>query len=167
MRVTGRAEKYPHFSRPFSSINIRKDQRTGISMEYASAMSTLSPRVSIPVNGEVVEFSPVLLRDACACPACVHEFTRQRLFSAADIPADIEAREVEVDALSDSVKITWNNDLSGYGKEHATTLKLTALQDMIQSGCTPGSHRDTFPPNVLWNGCESLISGWVLATACC
>ncbi|BCS27768.1 uncharacterized protein APUU_60816S [Aspergillus puulaauensis] len=59
-------------------------------------------------------------------------------------------RKVEVDTPSDSVKITWNNDLAGYGEDHVTTLKLTSLQDMTQSGRTPGSHKDTFPPHELW-----------------
>lgn len=118
-----------------------------------SATSTGPPpsRVSIPINGEAVELSAVLLRDACACPGCVHEFSRQRLFSVADIPPDIQARKVEVDTPSDSVKITWNNDLAGYGEDHVTTLKLTSLQDMTQSGRTPGSHKDTFPPHGLWS----------------
>lgn len=96
--------------------------------------------------------SAVLLRDACACPLCVHEYTRQRLFPVADIPADIQAREVEVDTPSDSVRITWNNDLPGYGEEHVTTLNLTSLNEMAQSGRTPGSHKDTFPPHELWSG---------------
>ena len=99
----------------------------------------------------MVDFSAVLLRDACSCPACVHESTRQRLFSVADIPVDIKARKIEVDSSSDAVKITWENDMSGYGEDHVTTLSITALQDMKESGYAPGSQKDEFPSQVLWS----------------
>lgn len=107
--------------------------------------------MSIPLDGEVVEFSAVLLRDACSCPECVHESTRQRLFSLADIPSNIQAREVKVDSSSETIKITWDNDLVGYGEEHATTLSVSGLQGMKKSGYAPGSQKDEFPPQVLWS----------------
>ncbi|KAB8261555.1 Clavaminate synthase-like protein [Aspergillus pseudonomiae] len=125
----------------------------------SSSVSTTPPksyyhlpsRVSIPVDGELAEFSAVLLRDSCACPLCVHESTKQRLFSAADIPADVHARAVEIDSPSDSVKIAWEKDVPGYKKEHITTLSMKAVRRMMQSGRAPGSHADSFPPPVLWS----------------
>lgn len=99
----------------------------------------------------MAEFSAVLLRDACSCPSCVHESTRQRLFSVADIPADIQAREVVIDGPSDSIRITWENDLVGYGEDHATMLSIAGLRSMKESGYTPGSQKDKFPPPVLWS----------------
>ncbi|GAB1210383.1 hypothetical protein APSETT445_009175 [Aspergillus pseudonomiae] len=74
-----------------------------------------------------------------------------RLFSAADIPADVHARAVEIDSPSDSVKIAWEKDVPGYKKEHITTLSMKAVRRMTQSGRAPGSHADSFPPPVLWS----------------
>ncbi|KAM0328674.1 hypothetical protein ACHAQA_005086 [Verticillium albo-atrum] len=106
-------------------------------------------RVPVPVDGKTVEFSAVLLRDACPCPACVHESTNQRLFSTADIPATIHARAIEVDAASDSVSIKWENDVPGSSGEHTTKLKNATLKALGNSGVPPG-HRMTPPPQSLW-----------------
>ncbi|KAE8151443.1 hypothetical protein BDV25DRAFT_138863 [Aspergillus avenaceus] len=147
----GTSTKYPCFSRPFSSNNTLKNRHTESFTQENALPGQRPSKTSIPLNGEPIEFSAVLLRDACSCPACVDETSGQRLFSAADIPADIQARKVEVGTRSDSVKITWENDLPGYEEEHTTTLKVTALQDMVQSGCAPGMHRDTFTAQALWS----------------
>ncbi|KAK0301996.1 hypothetical protein LTR01_009033 [Friedmanniomyces endolithicus] len=42
-------------------------------------------RVTIPIDGKDEHFSPILLRDLCKCPVCIHEFTRQRLYSTTDL----------------------------------------------------------------------------------
>ncbi|OQE26261.1 hypothetical protein PENSTE_c005G04610 [Penicillium steckii] len=62
-----------------------------------------------------------------------------------------DARNIEVDIPSDTVTITWNNDLVGYGEEHTTTLNIAALQSMKESGYTPGSQSDNFPAQVMWS----------------
>lgn len=109
-----------------------------------------SSRVPIPIDGKTVDFSAVLLRDSCPCPSCVHESTNQRLFSTADIPADIQARAVQVDAASDSVSITWETDAPGYTGEHTTKLDMAALRKLGHSGSPPGSHNVSPPPQALW-----------------
>ncbi|KAL2201696.1 Clavaminate synthase-like protein [Sarocladium strictum] len=81
--------------------------------------------------------SAVLLRDACACPSCVHPSTNQRLFSAADIPASISAEVVEINSLSGTVRISWKNDIPGFGKGHTTELPLDQVRSLSSSGKTP------------------------------
>lgn len=140
-----------YFRQPYSVTHTRKAVDENLPTEKASLAERLPSRVSIPLDGESVEFSAVLLRDACSCPACVHESTKQRLFSTADIPTNVHARAVEVDALSESASITWENDVPGYSKEHVTELSMAALRNIVQSGQAPGSHRDSFLPPVLWS----------------
>ena len=80
----------------------------------------------------------------------MHETSRQRLFSAADIPVDIQARDIEVGAPSGSVSIKWENDVVGYTPEHVTTLELDALRNLTRSGSPSGSRKEYVPSQVLW-----------------
>lgn len=98
----------------------------------------------------MVDFSAILLRDLCPCPLCVHESTRQRLFSAADIPVDIQAQEIKLNATSDSVSIKWQKDVAGYTAEHVTTLDLEALRNLDRSGSPSGFRKEYVPAQVLW-----------------
>lgn len=104
----------------------------------------------ISVDGETLEFSSILLRDSCQCPSCVHESSRQRLFSAADIPAKIQARSVDFDAASDSVDIKWTNDAPGFSHDHITNVRVADLRELKQSGSLSGFGRDTHDAQVLW-----------------
>ncbi|CAG8099128.1 unnamed protein product [Penicillium nalgiovense] len=149
-RVTGSVGGN-HFCQPYSVTHTRKVADENLPTQKASLAERPPSRVSIPLDGESVEFSAILLRDACFCPACVHESTKQRLFSTADIPTNVHARVVEVDALSESVSIAWENDVPGHRKEHVTEMSMAALRNIVQSGQAPGSHQDSFLPPVLWS----------------
>lgn len=98
----------------------------------------------------MTEFSALLLRDSCQCPLCVHESTRQRLFSAADIPTNLKPRSVEIDVASNAVNIKWQNDLSGYTPEHTTTIPLLDLRNVKQSGSFSGACAEHIPAPLLW-----------------
>ncbi|KAF7557361.1 hypothetical protein G7Z17_g709 [Cylindrodendrum hubeiense] len=50
--------------------------------------------------------------------------------AAKNIPADIQAREVEVDAASDSVRIKWTTDAPGYTEQHTTQLSMETLRKL-------------------------------------
>lgn len=102
------------------------------------------------MDGKTLEFSSILLRDFCQCPSCVHESTNQRLFSAADIPANIQARSVQVDGASESVDIKWRNDVPGFGEDHTTKLSIAALRELNQSGSLPGFGKDSHEAQILW-----------------
>ncbi|KAH8768186.1 hypothetical protein F5883DRAFT_604022 [Diaporthe sp. PMI_573] len=111
--------------------------------------SNWAKRIPIPIDGKTVEFASILLRDACQCKSCVHESTNQRLFSSADIPANIQARNVELDPTSESVSITWTNDVAGFPQHHATTLDIASLRELSESGSLPG-HKMSPPSQSLW-----------------
>jgi gamma-butyrobetaine dioxygenase len=117
---------------------------------YSIVQSKKPSRVPISIDGKTQEFSPLLLRDSCQCPLCVHESTKQRLFSTADIPANIQARSVEIDPASESVNIKWENDAPGCSQDHTTKLSMTALREIIESGSLPGFGRDKHDAQVLW-----------------
>ncbi|KAJ4256049.1 hypothetical protein NW762_009123 [Fusarium torreyae] len=127
-----------------SSARLRGDDNTDI------ATSKKPLKTPISVDGETLEFSSILLRDSCSCPSCVHEWTNQRLFSTADIPADIQPRSVEIDSASESVNIKWNKDVPGHSVDHTTTLSVAALRELSRSGSLPGFGKDTHHAQVLW-----------------
>jgi gamma-butyrobetaine dioxygenase len=111
-----------------------------------------SAKVVIRVHGENVEFSPILLRDLCQCPRCVHESTRQKLYSTADIPSHIEARSVASSSSQDgSVDIKWANDVPGYGAGHITSISESMLTQIKASGATPSPFQGYVPKPVLWD----------------
>ena len=113
-------------------------------------VSPKSSKVPISIDGEMVDFSAILLRDLCPCSLCVHKSTKQRLFSAADIPFDVGAQEIEVNPKSDSVNIKWGKDIAGYTPEHVTTLDLEVLRNINRSGSPSGSRKEFVPAQVLW-----------------
>ncbi|KAK3072448.1 hypothetical protein LTR53_006775, partial [Teratosphaeriaceae sp. CCFEE 6253] len=84
--------------------------------------------VDIQLAGSTHRFSSTLLRDLCECARCVDPSTRQKLFSTADIPADIRASvwQNPTDAGA-SVDVRWKNDISGYGPDHESVFDVDSL----------------------------------------
>ena len=110
----------------------------------------------IPLDGKQTEFSALLLRDLCQCPLCVHESTRQKLYSTADIPGDIKARSVEADANSGTVSILWDRDAPGFDTEHRTELSSGSLRHIATAGVLPGPYRDSFETHRIWDQSPAL-----------
>ncbi|PSN58920.1 Clavaminate synthase-like protein [Corynespora cassiicola Philippines] len=135
-------------SRSYSSIHAATAETK---IEQGSDTAKLLPRVAIPIDGRITEFSTVLLRDACSCPLCVHESTRQRLFSAADIPSNIQTQSVEVNNSSDSVNIKWTTDVPGYPDNHSTEISIEDLRVLQRTGSFPELRKDSLPPRAFWN----------------
>ena len=71
------------------------------------------------------------------------------MFSTADIPADIEAREIQIDDSSASVIIKWKTNVPGYTSGHNTTLTHDFLRDLTRSG-SQTSATDSVPNQALW-----------------
>ncbi|KAL6912495.1 hypothetical protein FSST1_010255 [Fusarium sambucinum] len=78
------------------------------------------------------------------------EHSNQRLFATADIPADIQARSVEIDASSESVNIKWDKDVPGHSKDHVTNLSVATLRELSTSGSLLGFGKDNHAAQVLW-----------------
>lgn len=110
----------------------------------------LSHKVPITIDGKTHEFSAHLLRDACQCPACVHHTSNQRLFAHADLPADLQARSVDIDEASNTVNIKWASDASTFSADHITALSLSALRNIALSGDASGSPGETQERQKLW-----------------
>lgn len=108
-------------------------------------------RTAITIDGEPKDFSPILLRDLCKCPSCVHESTRQRLYSTADIPADVQPRSVEYGNASNTVEIQWLNDVPGFGKEHKTSIDVETLRQINKSGSPPSPASGSVVRHELWS----------------
>ncbi len=47
-------------------------------------------------DGHKTVFTNRYLRENCACAACVHEFTGQRILKPASVPSDIRALEISL-----------------------------------------------------------------------
>ena len=108
-------------------------------------------RVTVSVDGISHEFSAILLRDLCQCPACVHEFTNQKLYSTTDIPTNIQTRSVNPSKSSpDAIDILWSQDVPGFDSSHTTTLKLDTLRSINQSGVITSPFQKPMPPPSSW-----------------
>ena len=57
-------------------------------------------------NDKRSKLHPLWLRDNCCCALCLHQVTRENLLDLRDIPADIQASALEVDAEG-ALCITW------------------------------------------------------------
>ena len=115
-------------------------------------MESTAFKVIIPVDGECCEFSAILLRDLCQCSACIHHSTRQKLYSTADIPRAIRARDVALNRSMDGVvEILWSQDVPGYDSQHTTNIDIHWLREVCRDGVTPGPFKDQLPPQTLWD----------------
>ncbi|KAF3898061.1 Gamma-butyrobetaine hydroxylase [Trichophyton interdigitale] len=120
-----------------------------IKEEGRSPGSTVSWRqmdshIPIKVNGEIIYFEPLHLRDSCPCDRCIHPSTKQRTFETAQIPLDIAAKSVT--AGEDSVTIEWVKDIKGF-EGHTSTFPTNYLQKLttVQLGSKPAD------PAYYWN----------------
>ncbi|KAG5296572.1 gamma-butyrobetaine dioxygenase [Histoplasma ohiense] len=88
-------------------------------------------------NQQLVHIDSIRLRDACTCPKCVDQSSRQREFRMSDIPSDIAARTVEVQ--DGQLVVTWSNDIPGYDESHVSTFSpeqlstLTAVEKFFRA----------------------------------
>lgn len=111
-------------------------------------MSWAAPTISLLIDGAEQDFSALLLRDMCECPSCVHESSRQRLFSTAEIPSNIQARSIEQTA--ESVAITWIRDAPGFDHTHTTILSIDALRNLGSIGAVYGPFQSALDSSVTW-----------------
>lgn len=74
-------------------------------------------------------YNSIFLRDSCTCPKCVDPSTRQKLFSTADIPGNIQAVKVWQD--DHHLNLTWKHDVPGYEDDHTTQLHLRFLSRSV------------------------------------
>ncbi|GAB7352768.1 hypothetical protein MBLNU459_g3116t1 [Dothideomycetes sp. NU459] len=86
--------------------------------------------VTIGKHWRPLVFSNVFLRDSCTCPKCVHESTRQKIFSTVDIPEHIKVQTAVED--SSGISFTWENDIAGYTSDHVTRLSYKFLKRSVQ-----------------------------------
>ncbi|KAK3686764.1 hypothetical protein LTR37_019479 [Vermiconidia calcicola] len=115
-------------------------------------MTSTASRVVIPVDGEHQEFSAILLRDLCQCSACIHHSTRQKLYSTADIPRDIQAQTITPNQSMPGVcDIRWDRDVPGFGSQHTTSIDADMLRGIGRDGATPGPFQSSLAPQTLWD----------------
>ncbi|KAK4560631.1 hypothetical protein LTR86_005209 [Recurvomyces mirabilis] len=82
-------------------------------------------------------------RDLCECPRCVDSSTKQKLFSTADIPANINGARLR-SSDNENITLRWTNDIDGYGSDHVTTISTDLFNQIIKAPHTksaaPASH---------------------------
>lgn len=107
--------------------------------------------VGIFVDGQPVSLSPILLRDLCECNSCLDPSTKQKIFSTADIPSDIKTRAIA--RGTSGVTILWENDISGYGDEHATTIDMDTFRSLRDVGGAPSADTSAYEPGkqLIWD----------------
>lgn len=123
-------------------------------MATVASAGSIDPKqinaVDLEIDGAVHKFPAVLLRDLCMCSKCVDPSTKQKEFSTTDIPADIAASDVSIDA--DGVTIKWSADIPGAGSDHETKLPIGLLRNFLSAG----SYRGKRPaaPRSYWDAAE-------------
>jgi len=87
--------------------------------------------VSIPLDGQFVEFESIFLRDSCQCPSCVDTSTSQKSFQTSDVPVDIQGAFVEIQQHpgEDAAVVHWVNDMEGSSTEHKSIVPLSILRN--------------------------------------
>lgn len=104
-------------------------------------------QVPIDIDGVAQRISSVILRDHCHCERCVDPSSKQRHFSTAEIPANIQGHVVA--SNDDEFTIRWMNDVPGVGVDHHTTLPLSDLRRYVNTG---GFHETAKKPEkTYWN----------------
>lgn len=96
---------------------------------------------------------PLWLRDACDCPRCVDQSTRQKLFQTCDIPLNIKANVIE--ESDDAFKVLWQNDLATAGSEHISVYDKDTLSTYLKPKVGKDGATATGPPSPtvqLWDG---------------
>ncbi|KAI7466309.1 Clavaminate synthase-like protein [Hortaea werneckii] len=115
---------------------------------HPSSLPRQDEKVVIKVDGDLHEFSPLLLRDLCQCPHCVDQSTRQKLFWTTQIPSDISAT-VEPGTNPQVVRLKWKRDIQNFPEDHVTELSVQALRNLVNVACPTPS--PDLPSKVLWD----------------
>ncbi|EFE30684.1 Gamma-butyrobetaine hydroxylase subfamily protein, putative [Trichophyton benhamiae CBS 112371] len=119
---------------------VEKDSSPGSAVSWRQ----MDSHIPIKVNGEIIYFEPLHLRDSCPCDRCIHPSTKQRTFETAQIPLDITAKSV-IEG-EDSFIIEWARDIKGF-ESHTSTFPASYLQKLttVQLGSKPAD------PAYYWN----------------
>ncbi|KAF1986260.1 Clavaminate synthase-like protein [Aulographum hederae CBS 113979] len=112
--------------------------------------------ISIPIDGQPIEFNTFFLRDACRCPRCLDHSSGQKQYGTADIPSNLQGK-AQIQTGSDghqSVRIEWENDYvppSPSPEPHTTTFPLSYLAAVHARD--EASHRSAPSPprKTLWD----------------
>ncbi|KAM3419097.1 hypothetical protein BST61_g5047 [Cercospora zeina] len=110
----------------------KEKQKTRPNPNSISDSSSAIKGIAVSLDGTDVLLADVALRDLCPCPQCVDPSTKQKLFYTPDIPYNIEAKTVNAD--SNSLTITWTNDVPGYNDEHITEIPISTLRRLVDTG---------------------------------
>lgn len=121
-----------------------------------SSSQAESSKVTVSVDEADKTFSAILLRDLCECPACVHESTRQRLYSTTDIPRNIQARTATLNN-SDGVDILWDLDVPGFDAGHKTTISCGVLQAISKTGTISSQLQTQLSLPISWDAKTSNV----------
>ena len=98
-------------------------------------------------NGGKRAFDFAQLRDACKCPRCVDEHSKQRNFRSSDIPLSISPTNINLDG--EGLQMQWKDDIEGYDSSHISKYDFDFLQDPVSYSVDDTSQRRK---RYLWDG---------------
>jgi len=101
----------------------------------------------VTIGDSQAAWHPAYLRDSCSCPQCRDPSSTQKTFQTTDIPANIEAKSIEV-LENRTVKITWKNDIPGFGLNHTSTFSQAFFSSHITQKLLVDSHSPPPDPRV-------------------
>lgn len=108
-----------------------------------------SPRwLMVEYNGKTHGFDGLALRDSCPCTRCIDPSTTQKLFDTTDIPTNIRAKDLHVNA-DGSFLVSWTNDIAGF-ENHRSYFPSEYLSGRNTLKAVDASIRNR-NPQILWH----------------
>ena len=103
--------------------------------------------IGVEIDGELIRYDSLFLRDICPCPQCVDPSTRQKLFNTTDIPDSVLPQSMRVQS-NGKLEVIWNHPdqhphKSFYDPE---------LLYRYSSSETRQAYRSPAPKKVYWDG---------------
>ncbi|TQB70516.1 hypothetical protein MPDQ_000389 [Monascus purpureus] len=109
--------QYPSQGRHFSFYHFRPQASSEPIQEPVPGVQVFPTYLTVDVDGKV-SFDFAHLRDACKCPTCVDQYSKQRNFRTSDIPLSIQPRNIKWDG--EQLEIQWSDDIPGYDESHVS-----------------------------------------------
>lgn len=104
--------------------------------------------LKVEYNGKSHGFDSLALRDSCPCTQCINPSTTQRLFDTVDIPTNIRAKDLHVNA-DGSFLVSWTDDIAGF-ENHRSYFPSEWLSGRNTLKAVDASIRER-NPQILWH----------------
>lgn len=124
--------------------------KSGLQADAGGSLKTLASHALQDQHVPSVDL--ISIRDSCTCDLCVDKQTGQRLFESAEIPQNLDVKDIVPDDDGNQAMISWVNDIDRYrSQSHSTHIKLSDVFNRTESAAL----REPFAQvPVTWKGSD-------------